>query len=233
MRQRVAIARALAPQPDVLLLDEPFGALDAITKRSMQEFIRTVWLRTGVTILMVTHDVPEAIYLSQRIYVMTPRPGRVRTTIDVPFGTVRGPNVKRDARFLDLVDEIEDLLQTRPRNRPRERRATPRPPIGARATTPAPRRLRRRTVQPVGAAARRSGRARGARPSRPGNYAARVLPAGAASRCATPTATRRCNCSCSTITSAPSGSTCRTRSRCSGRPTSARVSCCCRTWVGC
>jgi len=114
MRQRVAIARALAPQPDVLLLDEPFGALDAITKRSMQEFIRTVWLRTGITILMVTHDVPEAIYLSRRISVMTPRPGRIATTIDVPFGPVRGPNVKRDARFLDLVDEIEDLLQTRP-----------------------------------------------------------------------------------------------------------------------
>ena len=84
------------PQPDVLLLDEPFGALDAITKRSMQEFIRTVWLRTGVTILMVTHDVAEAIYLSQRIYVMTPRPGRVATTIDVPFGAVRGP--VREAR---------------------------------------------------------------------------------------------------------------------------------------
>jgi len=114
MRQRVAIARALAPQPDLLLLDEPFGALDAITKRSMQEFIRTVWLRTGVTILMVTHDVPEAIYLSQRISVMTPRPGRIATTIEVPFGAVRGPSVKRDARFLDLVDEIEDLLQTRP-----------------------------------------------------------------------------------------------------------------------
>ncbi len=114
MRQRVAIARALAPQPDLLLLDEPFGALDAITKRSMQEFIRTVWLRTGVTILMVTHDVPEAIYLSQRISVMTPRPGRIATTIAVPFGAVRGPTVKRDARFLDLVDEIEDLLQTRP-----------------------------------------------------------------------------------------------------------------------
>jgi NitT/TauT family transport system ATP-binding protein len=114
MRQRVAIARALAPEPDVLLLDEPFGALDAITKRSMQEFIRTVWVRTGVTILMVTHDVPEAIYLSERIYVMSPRPGRVTTTIDVPFGKVRGPGVKRDPRFLDLVDEIEELLQTRP-----------------------------------------------------------------------------------------------------------------------
>ena len=63
---------------------------------------------------MVTHDVEEAIYLCQRIYVMTPRPGRIATTIEVPFGAVRGPTVKRDPRFLDLRDEIEDLLQTRP-----------------------------------------------------------------------------------------------------------------------
>lgn len=112
MRQRVAIARALAPEPDVLLLDEPFGALDALTKRSLQEFLRTVWQRTRSTIVMVTHDVPEAVYLSERIAVMTPRPGRLSEIIDVPFGETRGPTVKRDARFLDLVDEIEDTLQS-------------------------------------------------------------------------------------------------------------------------
>ena len=112
MRQRVAIARALAPEPDVLLLDEPFGALDALTKRSLQEFLRTVWQRTRSTIVMVTHDVPEAVYLSERIAVMTPRPGRLSEVIDVPFGEARGPTVKRDARFLDLVDEIEDTLQS-------------------------------------------------------------------------------------------------------------------------
>jgi len=112
MRQRVAIARALAPQPDVLLLDEPFGALDAQTKRAMQDFLLAVWLRTGATILMVTHDVEEAIYLSQRIYVLTSRPGRVATVVDVPFGRDRGPTVKRDPRFLDLRDEIEHLLAT-------------------------------------------------------------------------------------------------------------------------
>lgn len=111
MRQRVAIARSLAPAPDVLLLDEPFGALDALTKRSLQEFLRSVWLRTGTTIVMVTHDVPEAVYLSQRIVVMTPHPGRLADVIDVPFGDVRGPTVKRDPRFLDLVDEIEDTLR--------------------------------------------------------------------------------------------------------------------------
>ena len=86
MRQRVAIARALAPEPDVLLLDEPFGALDAQTKRHLQDFLLTVWHRTGATILMVTHDVDEAVYLSSRIYVMSARPGRIAEEIDVPFG---------------------------------------------------------------------------------------------------------------------------------------------------
>ncbi|MEM9133983.1 MAG: ABC transporter ATP-binding protein [Actinomycetota bacterium] len=110
MRQRVAIARALAPEPDVLLLDEPFGALDAQTTRAMHDFLLTVWQRTTATVLMVTHDVAEAVYLAQRIYVMTPNPGRVAEIIEVPFGPARGPMTKRDPRFLDLVDEIEELL---------------------------------------------------------------------------------------------------------------------------
>jgi NitT/TauT family transport system ATP-binding protein len=110
MRQRVAIARALAPEPDVLLLDEPFGALDAQTKRTMQDFLLTVWERTGTTIVMVTHDVEEAVYLSQRIVVLAPRPGRVVETISVPFGRNRGPAIKRDPRFLDLRDELSDIL---------------------------------------------------------------------------------------------------------------------------
>jgi len=110
MRQRVAIARALAPEPDILLLDEPFGALDAQTKRTMQDFLLTIWHRTGTTILMVTHDIEEAIYLSQRIYVMAARPGRISAEIHVPFGTTRGPSIKRDPRFLDLRDELSDLL---------------------------------------------------------------------------------------------------------------------------
>ena len=91
MRQRVAIARALAPEPDVLLLDEPFGALDAQTKRAMQDFLLTVWQRTGATILMVTHDVEEAIYLSQPHLRHVARPGRIAEEIDVPFGKRAGP----------------------------------------------------------------------------------------------------------------------------------------------
>lgn len=112
MRQRVAIARALAPEPDVLLLDEPFGALDAQTKRAMQDFLLTVWQRTSATVLMVTHDVAEAVYLAERIYVMTPHPGRVAEVVTVPFGRNRGPTTKRDQRFVDLVDEVEDLVVT-------------------------------------------------------------------------------------------------------------------------
>lgn len=110
MRQRVAIARALAPEPDVLLLDEPFGALDVQTKKSLQEFLRVVWRKTQATVLMVTHDVAEAVYLSDRIYVLRPHPGRVAKVIDVPFGAERDATTKRDPRFLDLVEEIEELL---------------------------------------------------------------------------------------------------------------------------
>jgi NitT/TauT family transport system ATP-binding protein len=110
MRQRVAIARALAPEPDVLLLDEPFGALDAHTRRTMQDFLLSLWQRTGTTILMVTHDVDEAVYLAQRVYVMAARPGRIAEEAAIPFGRNRGPATKRDPRFLDLREELADSL---------------------------------------------------------------------------------------------------------------------------
>jgi len=110
MRQRVAIARALAPRPDILLLDEPFGALDAQTKRVMQDFLLDVWRSIGTTILMVTHDVEEAIYLSGRVYVLTSRPGRVAAEIPVPLPAGRAPAVKRDTLFLDLRDQVQDIL---------------------------------------------------------------------------------------------------------------------------
>jgi NitT/TauT family transport system ATP-binding protein len=111
MRQRVAIARALAPEPDILLLDEPFGALDAQTKLAMQEFLLLVWQRTAATILMVTHDVEEALFVSQRVYVMHGRPGRVVEIVDVPFGRSRSTQVKRSPKFLDLRDEIQELFR--------------------------------------------------------------------------------------------------------------------------
>ncbi len=109
MRQRVAIGRALAPEPDVLLLDEPFAALDAQTRRAMQDFLLSLWQRTGCTIMMVTHDVEEALYLSTRIYVMSPSPGRVAEQVVVPFGE-RASHVLRDPRFLDLRDELATMV---------------------------------------------------------------------------------------------------------------------------
>ncbi len=110
MRQRVAIARALAPRPDILLLDEPFGALDAQTKRVMQDFLLGVWRDVGTTILMVTHDVEEAVYLAGRVYVLTSHPGRVAAEVPVPLPADRGPSIKRDALFLDLRDQVQEIL---------------------------------------------------------------------------------------------------------------------------
>jgi ABC-type nitrate/sulfonate/bicarbonate transport system ATPase subunit len=110
MRQRVAIARSLAPQPEVLLLDEPFGALDAHTRMLMQEFLLGIWRETGTTILMVTHDVEEALFLSQRMYVLSSHPGRVKREIVLPFGDDRAQSLRRQDDFLDLRDEVHALL---------------------------------------------------------------------------------------------------------------------------
>ena len=110
MRQRVAIARALAPRPDILLLDEPFGALDAQTKRVMRDFLLGVWRDIGTTILMVTHDVEEAVYLAGRVYVLTSHPGRVAAEVPVPLPADRGPAITRDPLFLDLRDHVQDIL---------------------------------------------------------------------------------------------------------------------------
>ncbi len=114
MRQRVAVARALATEPQVLLLDEPFGALDAQTRSSMQEFILKVWRETGTTIVMVTHDVDEAVFLAGRIYVLSPRPGRVAAELTVPFPPGRMRSLLRERVFQDLCGEIDDLLRAQP-----------------------------------------------------------------------------------------------------------------------
>jgi NitT/TauT family transport system ATP-binding protein len=113
MQQRTAIARALATEPSVLLLDEPFGALDAQTRTSMRTFLLEVWQQTKATILMVTHDVEEAVFLSSRIYVMTPHPGRVAAEIAVPFGSDRERTLLRDPSFQAVCDRIDDLLHER------------------------------------------------------------------------------------------------------------------------
>jgi ABC-type nitrate/sulfonate/bicarbonate transport system ATPase subunit len=111
MKQRVAIARALANNPDVLLLDEPFGALDAQTRSLMQELLTQVWEELHQTILFVTHDVEEAIFLSDRVFVMTARPGRIKAEIEIPLQRPRSYELKAAETFLELKKRALTLIR--------------------------------------------------------------------------------------------------------------------------
>ena len=106
MQQRVAIARALMGRPGILLMDEPFGALDAQTREVMHDLIRHVHRLEKATIVFVTHDVEEAIYLGSRVVLMAPRPGRIDTVYEVPFGPQRDQDLKHTPEFLQLKREI-------------------------------------------------------------------------------------------------------------------------------
>jgi NitT/TauT family transport system ATP-binding protein len=112
MKQRVAIARALANQPEVLLLDEPFGALDAQTKEQMQQFLLDIWRQTHTTILMITHDVEEAIFLSQRIYVMSARPGQIKQEMQIRLEGDRELEIKLTPEFTDIKRQVISVLRT-------------------------------------------------------------------------------------------------------------------------
>jgi ABC-type nitrate/sulfonate/bicarbonate transport system ATPase subunit len=107
MAQRVALARALINHPKVLLLDEPLGALDAFTRMKMQDEVLRLWEARGTTMLLVTHDIDEAIYMSDRIVIMTPRPGRIERIIDVDL---ERPRQRNSAEFLRLRSDILELL---------------------------------------------------------------------------------------------------------------------------
>jgi NitT/TauT family transport system ATP-binding protein len=111
MQQRVNLARALVMDPQILLMDEPFAALDAQTREVMQEELLQIWLRAKKTVLFVTHQINEAIYLSDRVIVFTARPGRVKRTLAVDIERPRKLVVKRDPRFHRLEDDIWELIE--------------------------------------------------------------------------------------------------------------------------
>jgi NitT/TauT family transport system ATP-binding protein len=111
MKQRVALARVLAFEPRVLLMDEPFGALDAQTRELMQEELNTIWQQTRNTVLFVTHDIEEAVYLSDRIIVFTARPGRLKQEIQIDLPRPRSIDVKKSTEFLSYRNQVWDALR--------------------------------------------------------------------------------------------------------------------------
>jgi NitT/TauT family transport system ATP-binding protein len=112
MQQRVAIARALAFQPSILLMDEPFGALDEMTRERMNSEVLRIWEQTGTTILFVTHSIPEAVFLSSRVVVMSARPGRITNIVDVDLPRPRNEDTREKPRYFELVTAVREALRS-------------------------------------------------------------------------------------------------------------------------
>ena len=111
MQQRVAIARALAFEPSILLMDEPFGALDEMTRERMNQEVLRIWEATGITVVFVTHSIPEAVFLSSRVVVMSARPGRITDVIDVDLPRPRGIATREEPRYFELVTAVREALR--------------------------------------------------------------------------------------------------------------------------
>ncbi|MEO0677987.1 MAG: ABC transporter ATP-binding protein [Pseudomonadota bacterium] len=114
MQQRASIVRALASDPDVLLMDEPFGALDAFTRDEMNLLMEEIWEETRKTIMLITHSIQEAVFLSNKVYVMSARPGRMHKVFEVPFPRPRDLKLMESRAFFDLVNEIKAEIQHQP-----------------------------------------------------------------------------------------------------------------------
>jgi NitT/TauT family transport system ATP-binding protein len=111
MQQRVAIARALAFKPSLLLMDEPFGALDEMTRELMQQEVLRLWEETGTSVVFVTHSIPEAVFLSTRVVVMSPRPGRIDSEVPVDLPRLRTQDTREDTRYFELITEVREALR--------------------------------------------------------------------------------------------------------------------------
>jgi NitT/TauT family transport system ATP-binding protein len=111
MQQRAAIARALAFEPKLLLMDEPFGALDEMTRERMNDELLRIWERTGTTVVFVTHSIPEAVFLSSRVVVMSARPGRITHMVDIDLPRPRNDATRETERYFGLITEVREALR--------------------------------------------------------------------------------------------------------------------------